>query len=545
MSSPPPASLVLRLSLWLLLTSIAAAQTAAPSTFFSTIAEESYATYQVAGDGDLWPSCWADDDNLYTANGDGMAFTGLPITVPARYDMAVSVLRGAPPHMSGTTIATNVGKVFKTQDGKTYNRKPTGMLCVDGAVYLAYQNLATNFVAAPAASVVVSRDHGRTWSADADTPMFGASRFTTIFFLDFGKNSSNAIDGYVYAYGLDTNWRKQQALYLARVPHKRVLNRASWQFYTGVRDGHPDWSSDITRKVAVLTDTTLRYPVVLEKNHCGPKEEIISQGGVVYDHPMGRYIYTSWSCATHEIFEAPQPWGPWSHAASIDFGPLQGYSGQQNYGQYGPTIPSKFISSDGKSMYLQANVCCGIGSKTGPEYTFSLRKLFVEPYVAQSPSNEPSDANLALTGGARAISKSTHYGSLCALDCADQLNSSADSVSEDDWDGEAKTSDWWGYTWTKPFNLNQVVYETGDMLPEGGWYASDLHVQVRQNFVWKDVAANALTPAYPYSNQAGAHTLYTFDLPDTWGDGVRITGTPGGKSHFTSISRLSVKYVSR
>ncbi len=312
-----------------------------------------------------------------------------------------------------------------------------------------------------------------------------------------------------------------------------------------MRGNRPDWSSDITAKVAVLTDTTLRYPVVIDKNHCGPKEEIISQGGVVYDQPLRRYLYTSWSCATHEIFEAPQPWGPWSHAASIDFGPLQGYGGQRNYGQYGPTIPSKFISSDGKSMYLQANVCCGVGSKTGPEYTFSLRKLFLEPYLAQSPSNRPSADNLALLGNARAISKSTHYGSLCALDCADQLNSGADIVSEDDWDGEAKTSDWWGYTWAKPFNLNQVVYETGAMLPEGGWYASGLRVQVRQNFVWKDVAANAVTPAYPYSNQAGAHTLYTFDLPDTWGDGVRIVGTPGGKSHFTSISRLSIKYVQR
>jgi hypothetical protein len=83
------------------------------------------------------------------------------------------------------------------------------------------------------------------------------------------------------------------------------------------------------------------------------------------------------------------------------------------------------------------------------------------------------------------------------------------------------------------------------MLPDGGWYASGLRVQVRQNFVWKDVTANAVTPAYPYSNQAGAHMLYTFDLPNTWGDGVRILGTPGGTSHFTSISRLSVIYVRR
>ena len=44
-------------------------------TFFSTVAEEAYSTYQMTtGNGDLWPSCWADDDTLYSANGDG---TGL------------------------------------------------------------------------------------------------------------------------------------------------------------------------------------------------------------------------------------------------------------------------------------------------------------------------------------------------------------------------------------------------------------------------------------------------------------------------------------
>ncbi len=553
----PSARMFLK-SLLLLITSLSSAQTIPPqSTFFSTVAEESYATYQLHGDGDLWPTCWADDDNLYTANGDGVAFTGRPVTVSNRYDMAVSVISGTPPNLSGNTLATKVGKVWIFNDGQTYNRKPTGMLCINGDIYLAYQNLATTFGSAPAASVVVSTDHGRSWSADSDTPMFGtpgdttspeASKFTTIFFLDFGKNSTNAIDGYVYAYGLDTNWRNQQAVYLARVPRDSVLTRANWQFYSGMSGHSPTWSSDITHKVAVLIDTTLRYPVMFDTNRsdnirCGPNQPVISQGGIVYDRPLQRYIYTSWSCATHEIYEAPQPWGPWSHAASIDFGPLQGYAGQQNYGQYGPTIPSKFISSDGKSMYLQANVCCGVGSNTtGPEYTFSLRKLYLQPFVFQSPGNEPSTANLALARGARAISKSTHFGSLCALNCADQLNYGAISNSEDDWDAESKTFDWWGYTWALPYHLNQVVYETGNMFPDGGWFAGHLRVQVRQNFVWLDVNPDAVTPTYPYSNQAGGHTIYTFNLPNTWGDGVRIIGTPGGTSHFTSISHLSVYY---
>src|SRR5258708_33064590 len=107
----------------------------------------------------------------------------------------------------------------------------------------------------------------------------------------------------------------------------------------------PNWSSDITQKVAVLTETTLRYPVMFDTNpndqiHCPQNQPVISQGGVVYDQPLQRYIYTSWACATHEFYDAPQPWGPWSRAASIDFGPLQGYGGQQNYGQYGTSIPS-------------------------------------------------------------------------------------------------------------------------------------------------------------------------------------------------------------
>ncbi len=28
------------------------------------------------GNGDLWPSCWASDGNLYAANGDGTNFNG-------------------------------------------------------------------------------------------------------------------------------------------------------------------------------------------------------------------------------------------------------------------------------------------------------------------------------------------------------------------------------------------------------------------------------------------------------------------------------------
>jgi hypothetical protein len=518
-----------------LLPSLCSAQTPPESKAFSTVAEEAFSTHQVKGNGDLWPSCWATDDNLYAANGDGTGF-GTVYT-----DMAVSRISGTPDDLAGATIATNVGTNWS---GSVYTRKPTGMLCSGGAIYLAFQNLnETTFDDAPAASIAKSVDDGVTWTWDASAPMFGtpsnaasakAYKFTTIFFLDYGKDSEHAIDGYVYAYGLDNNWRSQEALYLGRVPADQVQKRAAWEFYAGATAaGAPTWTSDITAKKPVLTDTRLLYPVMFGPD-CPPYQQVIAQGGVTYDAPLDRYIFSSWSCSTHELYEANQPWGPWKHFQSTDFGPLRL---KQNRGQYGTSIPSKFISADGETVWLQSNVCCG-----GDSYRFSLRKIFLHPEEPTSPANPLSADNLAVSPGTRAVSKSTHFGTLCGRGCSDQLNSGDATVSEDDYDEQVKTLDWWGYIWPREYNINQVVYTTGTMFPNGGWYAAKLRVQVRQNFAWVDVPGATVTPVYPYSSDAGSFTTYTFSLPDTWGDGVRIIGRPGGTGYFTSINQLGVYY---
>ncbi|MFZ0361581.1 MAG: DUF4185 domain-containing protein [Terriglobales bacterium] len=534
-----PCSFILRtfcfFFLGLLLLPSCPAQTPPESDFFSTIAEERFSTYQMTGNGDLWPSCWAEDDNLYAANGDGKGF-GKVYT-----DMAVSRISGAPRKLTGTTIATNVGTNWS---GSIYTRKPTGMLCRGGAIYLAFQNLnESTFDDAPAASIAKSVDNGATWTWDASAPMFGtpsnaaspkAYKFTTIFFLDYGQDSANAIDGYVYAYGLDNNWRSQEAMFLGRVPAEKVQTRASWEFYAGTSsDGAPVWTADITQKIPVLTDTRLLYPVMFGPD-CPPYQQVIAQGGVTYDAPLQKYIFASWSCSTHELYEASQPWGPWNHFQSTDFGPLRL---THNRGQYGTSLPSKFISTDGQTLWLQSNVCCG-----GDSYRFSLRRLYLQPAQPSSPSNGPSSDNLALFPGTRAISKSTHFGTLCGRLCSDQLNSGNATVSEDDYDEQVKTSDWWGYIWPQVYNINQVVYTTGTMFPNGGWYQAELAVQVRQNFGWVDVPGVTVTPSYPLSGNAGSFTTYTFNLPNTWGDGVRIIGQPGGTGYFTSINQLAVYF---
>jgi hypothetical protein len=413
------------------------------------------------------------------------------------------------------------------------------MLCVNNALYLAFQNLKIGtFDSAPDASIAVSTDHGTTWQWNTQSPMFANSVFTTIFFLDYGKNYANSPDGYVYAYGLDNNWRFQQKLYLGRVAKTSIQSAASWQFYQGSDgNGNPVWGS-ISTKQPVLTDNRVLYA----NNFCSTTPELcpsspIGQGGVVYDAPLHRYIFSSWSTETHEFYEAPTPWGPWSHFLSQDFGALLL---QQNRGQYGISIPSKFLSGDGKTLYVQSNVCCQDNA-----YTFSLRKLYVEPYAAATASNVPdNNNNIAVTGaGTTAISKSTHLGTLCGLNCSDSLNDRNTSGNEDDYDQEVKPTDWWGYTWNHPYNMNKVTYTTGTMFTDGGWYTGNLQVQVRQNFNWINVPGVSITPSYPYSNSAGNNKTYTFTFGNTWGDGVRIIGSPGGSAHFTSISELGVYYA--
>ena len=39
---------------------------------------------------------------------------------------------------------------------------------------------------------------------------------------------------------------------------------------------------------------------------------------------------------------------------------------------------------------------------------------------------------------------------------------------------QIKPVDWWGYVWSRAYNMNTVVYTTGTMGPGGGWYRANL-----------------------------------------------------------------------
>jgi len=348
---------------------------------------EEFNTYRLANElfpgwtGDLWPSAWGADDRLYTANGDGFGF-GLVWS-----DIVINFVDGYPPELVGSSppLAFDgfVAGVWGPESWKV-NRKPTGMTCVDGDIYLFFQNLK-NFLSdnefgdAPHASISVSRDGGYTWEFDPSEPMFTDHVFTTGFFLDYGRCNEYAFDDYVYVYGLDYNWRfsdgfAQTKMYLARVPNDRILDRAAWEFFAGADGGEPTWSENIDDKVPVLTDDT-EY----RGGYSG-----ICQGSVVYIPRLNRYLYSTRAVYEWIFWEAPKPWGPWTRVSVIEW--TGGWTETYHPG-YPAIITSKFMDADGLGGWIISSL--PQSRFGGAFYNMGMRRFWLEVEEAyRSPLDE-------------------------------------------------------------------------------------------------------------------------------------------------------------
>lgn len=333
--------------------------------------------HAAVADGDLWANCWGKDGSVYAAYGDGNGFgSDFADTGVVRIDGELGDLEG-----ENLAAGAAVGQVWSGED---FTRKPTGMLCRDGILYLAVQDLRKDFNEAPASTIARSTDHGLTWQWDTSRPMFSDHVFTTVFFLDYGRDSEHAPEEWVYVYGLDGNWRDSfddsvpdpEDLFLARASADAVQERSAWQFFAGLDGKNPTWSADIADRASVLHDGRRLYASSDDPDAGqtvgGENLSVISQGGVVYLAALDRYVYTSWTEFTYEFYEAPKPWGPWTLFISRDFGSYPWT--EESYGGYATTIPSKFISDDGRTMWVQSNVCpCAPAGKSS--YYFGLRKL--------------------------------------------------------------------------------------------------------------------------------------------------------------------------
>jgi CubicO group peptidase (beta-lactamase class C family) len=291
---------------------------------------------RLAEGSDNWPITWADDDNLYTAYGDGWGFE--PKT-DKKLSLGIAMITGTPLDIKGVNIRCASGE--RVGQGAA-GPKASGMLCVHGVLYMLVRNMGNSQIA-------WSQDHGKTWQ-------WCEWKFTTSFgcptFLNFGKDYAGARDEFVYVYSHDSNSAYEPAdrMVLARVPKDKMLMRDAYEFFVGLDDrGEPIWTKDIRDRGAVFVNPGRCY-----------------RSGVSYNPGLKRYL---WCQALHGkddmrvkgglgIFDAPQPWGPWTtvfYTDNWDVAPGETSS-----------FPTKWLTPDGKTLHLlfSGNDCFSVRHAT-------------------------------------------------------------------------------------------------------------------------------------------------------------------------------------
>jgi hypothetical protein len=167
--------------------------------------------------------------------------------------------------------------------------------------------------------------------------------------LNFQKDNAGARDNFVYFYGREwgNTFSHGSPVFLGRVNKKKIKNRKAYEFFMGFNSNRqPQWTKDINRRQPVLID---------------PKGIITIS--VVFNPGIHRYIMTTCHGTVGQlgIFDAPEPWGPWTTIAYYNH--WGGYDGVGLFYHF----PTKWISADGKTMWC-------IFSSSGVLDSFNLIK---------------------------------------------------------------------------------------------------------------------------------------------------------------------------
>lgn len=308
---------------------------------------------RLANGSDNWPVTWAADGNLYGAGGDGPGCGG------SRKSLWISRFTGDPPDIS----CSNIIALEDDISGRR-GKKGSGILSVDGILYLLIRNADRD---GHGCELQSSTDNGRSWSHKWTMNQFGYCTF-----LNFGKDYSGARDNYVYIYSHDNRdaYVAADRFILMRVPKNNIAEDSDYEFFSGTA-GNPSWSSNAgdRRAVFVHDNNALR-------------------SGISYHAPSGRYLWWQQNGKNGPdtrygggfgIYDAPEPWGPWSivyYTDNWDTGP----------GDTG-AFASKWMSSDGQTAWL---VFSGNDSFSVRKATFRYDNGSTPPPDTNTPTQIPN-----------------------------------------------------------------------------------------------------------------------------------------------------------
>jgi hypothetical protein len=264
---------------------------------------------RLATGSDNWPITWAGDDNQYVVWGDGGGFGGT--NGIRRSSIGVARIE----NNWHDFTPTNVRGGYKGGNPHAVIGKSYGIVSIENTLYMWVGMFQTNVDQFNEVKLATSKDLGATWKfADwAFTREEGVMMPTV---CNYGKDYEGAKDEFVYSYlirfqsydGPDDyadkvdwlNCRKPGLIDLARVPKDQIMNRDAYAFFSGLKNGKPVWTKDIEQRKPVF------------ENPAGVGWCI----NVSFNSGLGRYMLTTEHTETHRgnmgIFDAPDPWGPWT-----------------------------------------------------------------------------------------------------------------------------------------------------------------------------------------------------------------------------------------
>lgn len=489
--------------------------------------------------GDTWYPSWASDGNLYSPWTDGN-------------------VNGTNCSSAGTNAATGFAKILgddplnlQVVEQATYpsspspyeGRYPCGSLVYNGVWYygtyclhpagtVPHDGMNYNWPwLGPFVGFRFSTDYGKTWTQTPCTPakpLFGETalkgepvKIGSPHFVDFGRNLEHSPDGraYLVAHGASDggparrfafdSWITGDEIYLARVkPSIEAINDASqYEFFSGLgQNGEPKWSGDFSQI----------KPIASWKDNMGCVT-------MTWDAPLRKYLMcvtdggNTVSYFNTYILESDHITGPWKCVAYLK------HFGEQ---AYFVNVPSKFISADGRTLWLcyAANFSQGwngvrfYSKPRGSRYGMCLQevRLLRPDDPIPSPTLLDSEANIASLATVTASSVHAGYSEAGAVDGA-VTGYPADTSHEWASRGEGNTA-MLRLTWPeahtidrvwlfdRPNNLDQIksgllifsdgtTIKTGE-LPDDGKKGLEIRFAPKK-ITWLIFAVNEVKPGSP------------------------------------------------
>ena len=312
---------------------------------------------------DTWYPSWAANGNLYSPWTDGTVNGVRSASGGQRKTTGYATILGNDPlHLE----ITDVG-VHHDEPSPYEGRYPCGSLVYQGVWYYGTYCLLSTMhdpgkglnwdILGPFVGFRYSTDYGKTWVDTPHTPAHplfpepaapgGKVKIGAPHFVDFGKNMQYSPDGKAYLVGhgavdpdpkprpANLSWITGDQIYMLRVkPSIQNMNdRSKYEYFAGYdRSGRPIWTHDFARI----------KPLVDWNNNCGCVT-------MTYDAPLRKYLMfitdgvDTLARYNTYVLESDHVEGPWK---------LVVYMHEFGEQAYFVNIPSKFISSDGRTAWL-------------------------------------------------------------------------------------------------------------------------------------------------------------------------------------------------